>query len=512
MTLPVSFWFVALMILAGGFIAWYGDHLGRIIGKSRRTIHKKIRPKTFASIMTFAFGSLATLLTIVTLSVIAEPIRTWIIEGNAARDRLAKVSDNLKAAESKLTETESKLKSAESTTKSLNANLADKNKKLAETTAEQKSLLTKNQQLSGRANQLDGRVGLLSSQVKKVSMSLNAAESKRTALEKANQIGAETQQKYIGQNAKIQNRNLELEKTLLSLEKESNAIQSELEKLKKEANALRFASSTANDNFNRQLDTYRKELSQVQQQLEATKSQLDLETTRLESRQAQIDRIESGAFSSKLYPMIYGIKDEVARVVIPPRLNLSEATSYINNFFTRIKEIAREKGATRTEEGDYAGFLTDIIRGLKVSPEDQQRALAQAVVGRRNDSVIIVTSKFNAFKGQFVPIEVAVFPNLPVYEPGDVIYSMQIDGRKSVAEIASDMSDLIENNLPKILIGKEMIPVVGSPRPFGEISNQKIIEIALEVKEVGRPIRVQLIATKKTFSADTLTFGHRLRP
>ena len=154
---PTSLWFLLFMVLAGGTVAWYGDTLGSKLGKKRLTLFK-LRPRKFAAMMTFIFGALGTLLTILILFSFSEPIRTWILEGNAARDRLAQTRGQLDAAEIKLTEANSRLATVEPKLTELGQEVTAKTNELITVKTQQQLLADKNANLGNRARELSGRI------------------------------------------------------------------------------------------------------------------------------------------------------------------------------------------------------------------------------------------------------------------------------------------------------------------------------------------------------------------
>lgn len=506
-----SLWFLLAIVLAGGTVAWYGDTLGSKLGKKRLTLFK-MRPRKFAALMTFIFGCLGTLLTILILFTTSEPIRNWILEGNAAQLKLAKTNELLKDAETKFGNAESRLKTLEPELKDKTDEIAKKVKELEDAKIEQLTLNSKNKDLDRRGKELVKKVSTLTSQFKSVTNELKSLRTTKEELDEQILIAQKDKTRLETNNTTIQERNLELEREALDLERKAEQLQAEFTKLEKEYNTLLQASQEANAKFNSQLENYQSELRKAESDLNKTLRDLESSKNQLFALQTSGKVTERRIETSRLNGMIYAAGDEVFRYVVPARMNLSEATQAVNTFKRGFESAAKELGAEQTFEGSYAGLYDDEINGNRVTPEAQLSALARGLVGRPNASVLVARSVINSFEEDFVPIKIFVYDNVLAFDQGDVIFSMQIDGRKPVPDIVSSIIDQVDSGLAKALVEKNMIPVIGADQPFGELTTQKIVEIALEIKESGFPIRLQLMAVKDTYSADKIQFGHRLRP
>src|SRR5579862_4452496 len=80
----ISGLFLIVFVVLGGVIAVIADELGRRIGKRRLVLHRRIRPRTTARILTFVSGVMITVLTIVLIWVASSDVRTWLREGGMA--------------------------------------------------------------------------------------------------------------------------------------------------------------------------------------------------------------------------------------------------------------------------------------------------------------------------------------------------------------------------------------------------------------------------------------------
>ncbi len=509
---PTSFWFLIFMVLAGGTVSYYGDILGRKLGKKRITIHKKIRPKKFAAAMTFIFGALGTALTIAVLFLVSEPVRTWIIEGNDAKARLTIATKNLQETEKKFSNAQSKLSTVESERTKLTVEVDKKTKELEDAKIEQLTLNNKNKELDRQGKDLLKKVSQLTNQFKTVNIQLKNLKSQKEEVQAGLDKAVKESGRLTSGNVELQRRNFELEQEAIKLETQSKQLQKEYTKLQTEFEELNEASKQANAKFNSQLKSYQDELSQAEQDLRRTLVELENNKNAIAGFTTAQNIMAIKLKNSRYNTLIYSAGAEINRTVIKGGTTLEIINDKVAIFLKQTASIAKQSGAEQTFEGSYAGLMDDVINGQTITVDDQLSALTRAISRRNKDAVLIAVSKFNAFEKEFFPIELKVYDNLLAYQQNDVIYTMQVDGRQPVAEIATSIIDQIDKGLGKTLEEHNMIPVLGSAIPFGEFGNEKVIEIALEIKESGIPLRLQIIASKDTYSADRIQFTHRLRP
>lgn len=508
---PVSLWFLLLMVGVGGLVAYLGDKIGMTVGKKKLKT-RRFRPRQIASFTTFVAGALGTALTIAVLFALSEPVRSWILEGNQAKQRLSETKQELSNAQKNVAETRNRLKSVDSEREKLSRDVAKRNQELKDAQIEQLTLNSKNKELDRQGKDLAKKFSRLTGELQSVNSLLKKTKSEKDKVDAQIIEASKRQQGLTDNNAEIQERNLQLEREALKLEKDAEALQKRIKDITKEYDALIKASNEADAKFNGQLDTYRKELEKAESDLNKTLADLQRSRNALEVAAQG----ETGANLKLKYTLnnalIFPIGAEVYRSVLPANLSLGDSLRAVEAFKRRLRETAREAGAKEDIDGRIADLLPDYSRPRPIPPQDQWEALAEALSGHPVESLIVATAKLNSFEGDFVPIEIHVFENLKVYDEGELVVSLQIDGRKSVPDIVTQIAEQIGNELPKTLSQKKMIPVVGSDQPYGSLDSNRIIAIALEIKEAGIPLRLQLMAAKATYRADRIQFAYRLRP
>lgn len=503
--------FLLAMVLVGGLVAFYGDKIGMAIGKKKIKAWK-LRPRQVASLVTFLAGALGTALTIGALFLLSQPVRSWITERKITEEKLATTKADLSNAQLSVQETRNRLKLVEGERQALTTDIQRKNQELKDAQIEQMTLNSKNKELDRKGKDLLKKFSRLTGELKSVNSELKTTQSEKLKVEAEIKKSLTQQGVLTNNNQAIQERNLELTREALELEKKAEALQKQIGQITEEYNALIQASNEADAKFNSQLETYRQELKKAETELSKTLADLQRSRNAMEAAAQG----ETGANLKLKYTLnnalIFPIGAEVYRAVLPANMSLGDSLRAVEGFKRQLREAARQAGAKEDIDGRIADLLPDYTHPKPISPQDQWEALANGIAGHPVESLVVATAKLNSFEGDFVPIEIHVFENLKVYDQGDLVVSLQIDGRKSVPDIVAQIAAQISKELPKTLSQKKMIPVVGSDQPYGSLDTDRIIAIALEIKEAGIPLRLQLMAAKETYRADRIQFTYRLRP
>lgn len=501
MTIPVGWWFIPLLVIVGGAVAYYGDVIGRKIGK-KRIKFKNLRPKDFAAISTSIAGALGTLAVIIVLISFSEPVRVALFEGEKARSELGKVKKNLAS------ETE-KLQSASEMAKELELKLGLKEgelekmiAKLSETNKVRLTTEERNKNLVKESYQLSTKVTKFGSEVKSLSQEISEYQAEREKLDKEINSAKTNYNKLTLNNVELQQRNLTLEADAIKLEKQYKQLETDRAQIQE-------ALSQLNSKFDQQSLQYSKEIKAAEDKLSATNRALESQRQALEQIQRSADFFASKAAAARTNPMIFAAGDELSRLVLPKGSSYSAARTALVNLIRETRAFAKLKGAGQTPEGSYAGMLP----AGKLDEDQQIDQLALSVLAAKDYDILLITRSIaNSFKSEFLPISIDVRRNSVIYDKDEVIFTMQVDGRKEVPEIAMSIIDAVTTNFADKLLRDGMVPIIGSSQPLGEFTNERIIAIALEIKEIGRPIRLQFLANDVTEAGDRVRFSHRLRP
>lgn len=503
--IPVSIWFLVLMVFVGGFVAYAGDAIGRNVGKKRRSFGR-LRPKHTAMVATFIAGMLGTLATIFILSTVSKPVQRWILEGDQVRRDLVKVQSELEEQRSKLGESRALATKLESELGSTNEQLKSAEARRTASQQQNRELQQKSRDLAGRVQNLGGRLNQLATTIQDY-------KKRSEELADLNQKAQLRYSKLTGDNTLIQEQNLILVAQAADLERKLAEANREYEALQKDRNDLQAALQSLNDKFDAQSTSYKQQIAEAEAQLATTSRALQTQREALQALENYAAVVEGKSGTARNNPIIFDAGDELARSEIPAIANSAEVGAAIDSLLTRARSVARSRGAVVSAEGSYAGLPYDRRQNKPVrSPEDQLSDLQKILIRQPKAQLLIAKSQFNAFVGDFVPFVIEVHEIRQIYSAGDVVLNIQLDGRKSVPAIVAEIADAMSNALPDKLRSDGLLPVTGSSEPFGSLSSEQVINLALEVKEYGRPLRMQLVAQEDTRNADRIKLTPRLRP
>lgn len=505
----VSVWFLALIVIVGGVVAYLGDSIGRNIGKKRLKVWR-LRPKHTAALGTFFAGMLGTLATILLLFALAEPVRVWILEGEAARDQLAIAKKDLEKTSTELQTARDQRANLQAQLEGSNAAFEEAQKNLKSTQAEAQEARDTNQRLTVETRSLLQRADAFQNQVKAIRGELTPLRTEKNRLLQEIERGTATLGKISNDNSSLVTENLRLVDEGQQLEKQLTAQQKKFDELTGRYDVLDKAFEEANASFDTQLETNRQALETAQKELDATLRNLRSEQAKLSALESYAALVESKAGAARTTPLIVGVRDELARVTLREQANLAEARAAVFSLLNRAKKDAEARGAGKSFEGEYAGLLRDERNSL--SPDEQAEALAQRLVGLPQRVALVAWSLANAFAEEFVPLRIDVFEDPVVYRADQQVLAIQVDGRQSDVLVADAVVREVANRLTPKAVADGMIPSRGRSAPLGELSVQQIEEIVRRVREVRRPIRVILVAAEDTRASDRIKLDFRLRP
>lgn len=503
--------FIVIMVVLSGAIAYFGDVIGRKIGKKKLKIWK-LRPKHTAAIATGLFGAMTTLVVILILAVSSEQVRVWILEGNKARTELVATQKKLEGLQKDLEGTSGKL--------------SDSIRDLAKSTKQNEEISKKNADLSRKTGELQSSINQLQSSIGGLREKLSSANSQLASVKAANsKVQAEfTRSK--NNNAEIIKVNKEVQKQNLQLMSDNQIIQRDADNLKKEIAGLKKERDDL-ETLRKELETQLENVSRTQkvefakraQELAEAEGKLSDANRELSNIQNQLSilRIDlensnQGLLISRVNPMIFSMQDELARVQVSPRMNQAEARALLLGAIDRASQTAAARGASPVPGGqDFVTFIERPSNQGTVSAETQFKAIAAALEGSSEEKLLILRTLFNTFRGEYVPLDAVVAKNPVIYKQGEMIFEFRVDGHLSDSEIANKISDTVRGPLREKVLKDGLIPAIGTDKPLGEISNDVVLKMVQQIKASQVVVRVQLLAAAQIRAGDPLKVDFRLR-
>lgn len=513
--------FLVLIVLMCGGIAVLADDLGRRLGKKR--LHfKGIRPKRVAQIGTFLAGIIVSLVTIAIVSAASKPVRDWIRKGSQAileaqelqaknhdldteNKRLASMRETL-IRQNGVSNNQLRHKTAQlgglnkeiSTLKpklaALNAQVSELRPRLAEASQRVRAAKAKIDQLNAEQLRTKGRLASLQGDLAKARGQLAQVNANlRTARLDTKTVSTD--------NALLAQKNLQL-----------NAKQRELTTQIADLEEQRAQTEQQLTDAKNALDSAKTELSQTQRTLSA--AQMELESTRQDLAQARVDSEFFKAISQvpRYQPMIYHMGEEVARLPVEGPNSIQSAKLALSTLLRSARVNAGKFGAKPNEPYPEAGIFehVDSRTKRKIPPEEIENEIATKIAAARDPVVLVAYSTLNAFKGEPVSLEVDVLPNPVVFQRGQVVAELDVDGRKEPTSIYRQINDLAGRVRERMRRTPLAAPNPADPW-LGAVSPDEVYLLMSRVHTAERPVRVRAIAEANTRAADPLKLTFLVR-
>ncbi|MBS1713660.1 MAG: DUF3084 domain-containing protein [Armatimonadetes bacterium] len=499
---PTGLFFIAVVVVLSGLLAYWGDLIGRHFGKKRKTIGR-LRPRHTAALFTALFGMIASLVTIGLLILFSTPVRVMILEGDRMRSQLVALNKKLETADDSVRQSEVELEKTRSEVK------VEQGRVKAEQAKLRKSQLN--------IAELKKASTALTEQAKRVRTDLsNVRRSLSSLKHEFDRVRAEYRSVDARRSYAVNELN-EIKRENLRLDQEVLRQNTELKRLEKDRNELKKDLETLQSDFNTsksQLDLVRGDLKEVQGNYEQAKADLEQARAELQSVKTSAEElVRRTAFIPRTQRLIFDRGDELARIQVGGRLTLAEARNYVIAILKDASDTALQRGAEPTTRGGPAAVLGDVIgpggkpRTDKEKIDDKTAELA----GKDRNQVILANSWFNAFLGEPVLIQLTVKNNPIVYRSGQVVIETRFDGQKSEEQIVKALTEFLNANIAAKAVRDGMIPAVGTSLPLGTFESDATLALVREIKAVNRVIRVQFLASQETRAADRLKLEFRLR-
>lgn len=496
--------------LVGGIIAYGADALGRTLGKKRLSVFR-LRPRHTAAMITTGAGVMIPLLTVFVLYIFVSDVRTMLREGSVAARERDRLQGEAREMEAKLEQ--------------LDAQVATSAEDLEQAQSELATIGAERDELNSEAEGLRAEVGTLNSRVS--DFQERVAESQKRLGELGKQI--EDTRKELGEtvalrdqavddNEEIKQRNLQLEQLNLRLEDSIGDLQgrlatlsSEVTQLTKDRDDLRAEYEKALAQGRDDLAAVRRDLDSANLELTSARAAIDQTKAQIESLQAEYAVMGGGFLTARYGELIVQREAELARRSIGGSLNLRQAQTELITLMRSARVFAESIGAQPMQGIPAAAFWPMFDQQRLISADEQASSVALATISRTEPSVLIARARWNAFRGESIPINVQILPNPVVYLQSDVIAEGRIDGRRSDEEVLGEIQAFFRETLAPTLQRAGMIPVAGSSAPFGAIEQDVILGVVAEIRSQGRVVRLQAIAAEETRAADRPRMFFRVR-
>ncbi len=514
--------FMLIIVAVGGAIAYFGDHVGRTIGKKKLRL-RGLRPKHVASIGTIVLGVLVSVVSISLVMFFSHDLRTILLRGNqiiADKESAEKSLHSIEIQRGSLEKEIGGLKTQISDQKkSLVSNARDLKLSSAELTAKQAAMQGLQKSLSAMRREVVGFRQRVSAQQAKFTavttqLETKAGQLKRVSsdlqavsldLAKAQQDLREAKrltETAVAKSNEADQKNLELVQTNAKLEGQQERLANDVTRLQGEQISL-----------TKERETAKADLTKVSDQLKDANGKLADVQVQLQRLEVITAAYESISANSRTQPEIFSAGEEVSRLVIQPAMSYAAASSAVTTLLRSARIVAEERGAKATARYQAADIIerADPKTRQSISAADEVRRVVRLLVGSRDRQVLMAFSSVNTFKGEPVSLDLVAVPDPLVYRKGTVIAETGVDATMSDSAIYEAIYNFMLNRVRPKMIRDRMIPKSGTDQSFGELSPKRIFDLIKEIRDTDRVVRLQVLADDDIHAADALKITFRIR-
>ncbi len=460
---------IALIILVatGGLIAWLGDIIGYRLGKRRSSLFG-LRPRTTARLVGMAVGATLPLIGLAVAALGSSYVQDALFNIQHLRDQQRSLSVQVEDLHRAATDARSEAEQAQQQT----ATLKDE----AQTLHEQATTLRQ------RITTLQAERDELLAKAKAIQYDLQEAKSE------LEQSEAELSQ--------VRTKNL--------------ALQQQRERLQKEVDTLEGRLKSAQgqvDVVNRELENKKRELLPVQEELE-------LKLQRLAELQAELKDVATllTDWKDALYgPILFEAGQELVRTVIRSDQTVAQIESSLRENLILASKLAQAKGI-EVGEGRAIRVVAPIPKGKRLFEVSEDRiiiAVARTVAGGPEDSYIIsmkvLATVFAAQpEAEPVPVILVVIPNSRVFERGETIVRVQVDGSLSRDQVFAQLWSI----LSKLRNEAQQQGILPHPETgqYGDVPAEQLLAALDQLLAAGKLQTVRAIAAEDVYRAGLSPF------
>jgi Protein of unknown function (DUF3084) len=511
----LSIGFLLLIVVVSGGIAYLADNLGRKLGKKRLTIFG-LRPRHTAALGVILTGVFVSLLTILFVGIVSYDVRSWLLHGRQAIQQLKLADAELKRLQTQQTDL-TRANVQLTADNALKVRQRAEQDKIIETRRKEILALTQKVEAgSARIKVLDAKLSANDQQLRDRQRQLASAQRLLADVRHKIVVAQQTRNEAVRQSNEVKTRNVQLESENGSLETKVAGLKGDVEKINREMTDL----TKARDEIQKALLTAQQSLLESQEKLASTESKLsDTERDLLKlAAQYKLDSEFYQALSqtfekSRFNPLEFKMGVEIARQPLPAGMTGVQAANALDSFIRLVRAEATKRGAKASGKYLEADIVdhTDRTTGATITSQEIKNRLVRDLLKASTDVVVVAYSSLNAFAGEPVSLELAIFPNPPVYRAGQILAETKVNGKKTAPEIFAIVSDFVGTKVKARAEQDKMLPRVGADVQFGSISSADILDLVNRIRDADRTVTVRAVADVDTRAGDELRLRFSLR-
>jgi len=489
---------LVFVVLLSGFLAYYGDVVGRKMGKKRLKFGR-LRPRHTAAIMTALFGMIGSALAIGMLLTLSVPVRKMLFEGDKVKADFEKSQFDLNKTKGDLAQKQGELLRASGDFKAEQVKVKTEQGKLEVAQKDVSKLKSLAESLKKQAKFVQTQLVVVRKQVAGLRLDSLELKMSNKSLDKRRDY-AETQ--YL----KFQNQNLLLENEIKDKERKAKE---RIEVLQSNIDDLNKSFSELQEQYAKQATLSKKDIEDLRSQVKEAKQSLDEAQRVLDAVRADL---KTTATVYRTQPLIFSLDDELARMPVRTRLNAAEAKVSMLALIEKAATVAKGYGANPSTNSGSEAVLTGLRdrQGRLMTAEDQLQALIKDLSNVGVEQVVLASSIVNSFKGEPVGLKITILPNPVIYKKDAIIAETRIDGQLTQDQIVQAISKFVQDQVGPKAVKDGMIPAIGQANPLGEINQEDLFKLIADIKSRPFVSRVKFLAAQETRAGDRLKFEFRV--
>lgn len=365
------------LILVSGAIAYFGDIIGRRLGKRRLSLFG-LRPRYTAIVFSVVAGMIITVVTIAAMLLVSENARLGLLRGRQLSEQNQQLEGQRQSLAAELETSRQEIQQVQSEAKT-----AVSQRDVAEHSLQQSTtqLATTRSELGTRRKELG---------------------EARKNLEEARRNLTDLRQQYQQVQSQLAQAQEELKQSKQALEEERQKVQTQI------------AADT------RTLEALEKEVSQREQRVADLQAQLEDLGRAIQAWDVEVQRLNRQLAVGRV---IFNKGQEIVRGVIPAGLGVEEVRQKVRELLARAERQAREAGAA-APEGQAA--IVPLLGIERYTLEQIVSAVADSIVEANTESVVQVIAASNALEGEPTVIELRPYNNRLLFSRGQALAQVQV--------------------------------------------------------------------------------------
>ncbi|MCL5102837.1 MAG: DUF3084 domain-containing protein [Armatimonadetes bacterium] len=476
-----SILFIIVVILVSGFIAYFGDILGRRMGKKRLTLFN-MRPKYTAIVVTTITGMIIAASVLALLLSIDPSFRRIFAEGQQILERNKFLTSNSERLEKRIIDLTTR-------SRDLEKEVGERRREVfAAKTEAAKALKARNDALK-TVRVLEKDIAERKKQLVEIKKRSDAAVREAKAAD----------ERFVDSMSRLVDARAKLAKT----QRDLRTMIGDLTIKKK------------------QLRDTQVNLVSAQKQLKEQEAALRTQEGQLRDQQQAL--VQTGNVAMDFYRQTSQLRsselilrqgEEIARATVSCKQSDFGIRGDLLSLLESASDKAKQLGAKVEPNNDRAVFA--------IFPLDPEHALDEsycvrmardAIVGSYQDALVQVVCARNTIAGEQVPVEFRLYLNNLIYPKGKFIANTKVDGRMSEARIILSVIDFLQKEVSQAALRAGIIPVA-NPDPRSTLGRdpgsqfEQLMEVVNRIKAVNARVKLEAFSCDDIHAAGPLNMDN----